>query len=214
MQIFFARLLRQGKVAQTGEKHRKRPVFPLLCGGERWYTAREADREPLFKEVTIMKKLRKTALVVLAAAALTVNAAGAVRYNVPSAVPAQTQQQGTGTVASLTNAARAQNGLAALNTDSGLDRAAALRAEEIARSFSHTRPSGGSFASALSDSGVTYRSAGENIAYGQSSAAEVVRAWLASPGHRANILSGRYSRIGTASRNVNGTMYWVQVFAD
>ena len=41
-----------------------------------------------------------------------------------------------------------------------------------------------------------------------------MRAWLASPGHRANILAGRYSRIGAAAIEVNGTTYWVQLFAD
>lgn len=110
--------------------------------------------------------------------------------------------------------ARQQNGVALLEADSGLARAAAVRAQEISRSFSHTRPGGGSFVSALSESGVAYRSAGENIASGQSSADEVVRAWLASPGHRANILAGRYSRIGAAAIEVNGTTYWVQLFAD
>ena len=128
---------------------------------------------------------------------------------------AQTQTESrAGSVIRLTNAARQQNGVALLEADRGLARAAAVRAQEISRSFSHTRPGGGSFVSALSESGVVYRSAGENIASGQSSADEVVRAWLASPGHRANILAGRYSRIGAAAIEVNGTTYWVQLFAD
>ena len=89
-----------------------------------------------------------------------------------------------------------------------------MRAREIARSFSHTRPSGASFSSALSESGVTYLRAGENIASGQKSASEVVNAWMNSPGHRANILNSSYSRIGSASVNIDGTLYWVQLFAD
>lgn len=89
-----------------------------------------------------------------------------------------------------------------------------MRAREIARSFSHTRPSGASFSSALSESGVSYLRAGENIAYGQKSASEVVNAWMNSPGHRANILNSSYSRIGSASVNIDGTFYWVQLFAD
>ena len=91
---------------------------------------------------------------------------------------------------------------------------AAVRAREIARSFSHTRPSGASFSSALSESGVSYLRAGENIASGQKSASEVVNAWMNSPGHRANILNSSYSRIGSASVNIDGTLYWVQIFAD
>ena len=103
---------------------------------------------------------------------------------------------------------------AALVEDGALSEAAAVRAREIARSFSHTRPSGASFSSALSESGVSYLRAGENIASGQKSASEVVNAWMNSPGHRANILNSSYSRIGSASVNIDGTLYWVQLFAD
>ncbi len=117
-------------------------------------------------------------------------------------------------VVRLTNIARTQNGYAALTEDSALSKAAAVRAREIASSFSHTRPSGSSFSSVLSENGVSSRRAGENIASGQKSASEVVNAWMNSSGHRANILSSSYSRIGTASVNVNGTLYWVQLFAD
>ena len=109
---------------------------------------------------------------------------------------------------------RTQYGYAALVEDGALSDAAAVRAREIARSFSHTRPSGASFSSALSESGVTYLRAGENIASGQKSASEVVNAWMNSPGHRANILNSSYSRIGSASVNIDGTLYWVQLFAD
>ena len=101
-----------------------------------------------------------------------------------------------------------------LDCETVLSEAAAVRAREIARSFSHTRPSGASFSSALSESGVSYLRAGENIASGQKSASEVVNAWMNSPGHRANILNSSYSRIGSASVNIDGTHYWVQLFAD
>lgn len=165
-----------------------------------------------------MSRIKKIVFAALAAAALT-GAAGAVHLDRPvqgsSSVSASIQSSSAASeVVRLTNSARSQNGYAALIEDGALSDAAAVRAREIARSFSHTRPSGASFSSALSESGVSYLRAGENIASGQKSASEVVNAWMNSPGHRANILNSSYSRIGSASINIDGTLYWVQLFAD
>lgn len=165
-----------------------------------------------------MSRIKKIVFAALTAAALT-GAAGAVHLDRPvqgsSSVSAGIQSSSAASeVVRLTNSARSQNGYAALVEDGALSEAAAVRAREIARSFSHTRPSGASFSSALSESGVSYLRAGENIAYGQKSASEVVNAWMNSPGHRANILNSSYSRIGSASVNIDGTFYWVQLFAD
>ena len=165
-----------------------------------------------------MSRIKKIVFAALAAAALT-GAAGAVHLDRPvqgsSSVSASIQSSSAASeVVRLTNSARSQNGYAALVEDGALSEAAAVRAREIARSFSHTRPAGASFSSALSESGVSYLRAGENIASGQKSASEVVNAWMNSPGHRANILNSSYSRIGSASVNINGTLYWVQLFAD
>ena len=165
-----------------------------------------------------MSRIKKIVFAALAAAALT-RAAGAVHLDRPvqgsSSVSAGIQSSSAASeVVRLTNSARSQNGYAALVEDGALSEAAAVRACEIARSFSHTRPSGASFSSALSESGVSYLRAGENIASGQKSASEVVNAWMNSPGHRANILNSSYSRIGSASVNIDGTLYWVQLFAD
>ena len=165
-----------------------------------------------------MSRIKKIVFAALAAAALT-GAAGAVHLDRPvqgsSSVSAGIQSSSAASeVVRLTNSARSQNGYAALVEDGALSEAAAVRAREIARSFSHTRPSGASFSSALSESGVSYLRAGENIASGQKSASEVVTAWMNSPGHRANFLNSSYSRIGSASVNIDGTLYWVQLFAD
>lgn len=165
-----------------------------------------------------MNRIKKIVFAALAAAALT-GAAGAVHLDRPvqgsSSVSAGIQSSSAASeVVRLTDSVRSQNGYAALVEDGALSDAAALRAREIARSFSHTRPSGASFSSALSESGVSYLRAGENIASGQKSASEVVNAWMNSPGHRANILNSSYSRIGSASVNIDGTLYWVQLFAD
>lgn len=165
-----------------------------------------------------MSRIKKIVFAALAAAALT-GVAGAVHLDRPvqgsSSVSAGIQSSSAASeVVRLTNSARSKNGYAALVEDGVLSEAAAVRAREIARSFSHTRPSGASFSSALSESGVSYLRAGENIASGQKSASEVVNAWMNSPGHRANILNSSYSRIGSASVNIDGTLYWVQLFAD
>lgn len=59
---------------------------------------------------------------------------------------------------------------------------------------------------------MTYRTAGENIAYGQSTPAEVMNGWMNSSGHRANILKSDFKEIGIAAFYKNGRYYWVQLF--
>lgn len=114
----------------------------------------------------------------------------------------------------LVNAARAQNGLSALTLDAAMSRAASVRASELAKNFSHTRPNGARGLTALAEAGVSYRAAGENIAAGQQTAQAVMSAWMNSSGHRANILSSQYSRLGVGQTVINGRTYWVQLFAD
>ena len=112
------------------------------------------------------------------------------------------------------NAARAKNGLSALTLDANMNRAAAVRAAELAQSFSHTRPNGSRGLTALNEAGVSYRTAGENIASGQQTAQAVVSAWMNSSGHRANILSSSFGRMGVGQATIGGRTYWVQLFAD
>lgn len=114
----------------------------------------------------------------------------------------------------LVNKARSQNGLAALTLDKSLCAAAEIRAKEIVRSFSHTRPDGTSCFTVLKESGISYRAAGENIAYGQRSASAVMNAWMNSSGHRANILSKNFGKVGVACFIYGGTRYWVQLFTN
>ena len=115
-------------------------------------------------------------------------------------------------VVRLVNEERAKYGLAALIQDDGAQNVAHVRAKEIVQSFSHTRPDGSSCFTAASDLGVTYRSAGENIAYGYATPAQVVNGWMNSEGHRKNILSASYTKIGVGSYSANGVMYWSQFF--
>ena len=90
--------------------------------------------------------------------------------------------------------------------------AAQVRAAETVQSFSHTRPNGSSFSTALTEAGVSYTRSGENIAYGQSTPQQVVQAWMNSSGHRANILNGSFTTIGVGYTVVGGTAYWAQLF--
>ncbi len=118
----------------------------------------------------------------------------------------------TAQVVQLVNQERAKAGLAPLQVDTRVETAAAVRAQEIERSFSHTRPDGSSFDSALRQSGASFNGAGENIAYGQRTPEEVMKGWMNSQGHRANIL-GNYTSIGVGyHQNSAGTGYWTQLF--
>ena len=115
-------------------------------------------------------------------------------------------------VLKLVNQERAKAGLPALTTTPALTAAANVRAKEIAKSFSHTRPDGQNFGSALKDQGISYRSAGENIAYGQKTPQEVMNAWMNSSGHRANIMNTGFGKIGIGVYQINGVYYWTQEF--
>ena len=115
-------------------------------------------------------------------------------------------------VVALVNAERAKHGLSALKADSRVQQAAQVRAAETVQSFSHTRPNGSSFSTALTEAGVSYTRSGENIAYGQSTPQQVVNAWMNSSGHRANILNSGFTTIGVGYTVVNGTAYWAQLF--
>ncbi|MBO5112581.1 MAG: hypothetical protein J6C12_04450 [Lachnospiraceae bacterium] len=116
-------------------------------------------------------------------------------------------------VVRLVNEERAKAGLPALAIDVNTEAAALVRAKEIKQSFSHTRPNGTQFATALKEQGVNYRGAGENIAWGQRTPKAVMQAWMNSDGHRANILNPKFTKIGVGHyQDANGTNYWTQLF--
>lgn len=116
-------------------------------------------------------------------------------------------------VVALVNAERAKAGLNALTLDTEIASAALVRAKETEISFSHTRPDGRHFSTALSDSGISFRGAGENIAWGQKTPEEVMNGWMNSEGHRANILNPNFTKIGVGYyQNSAGRNYWTQLF--
>lgn len=114
----------------------------------------------------------------------------------------------------LVNIERSKAGLSALSTNTTLKAAADKRAREIKVSFSHTRPDGSKFSTALQEYGISYRTAGENIAYGQRTPQEVVSGWMNSPGHRANILNSGFGKIGIGVYQAGGVIYWTQLFTN
>ena len=104
------------------------------------------------------------------------------------------------------NRERTKRGLSRLRESAELDRAAAVRARELTRSFGHTRPDGTRWTT------VSRSALGENIARGQKTADKVMAAWMSSAGHRGNILRGGFGSIGVCAYMYNGVTYWVQLF--
>lgn len=116
-------------------------------------------------------------------------------------------------VVKLVNQERTKAGLNAVTLDKTIASAALVRAKEIETSFSHTRPNGSKFSTALTEQGVTFKGAGENIAWGQKSPEAVMQAWMNSEGHRANILNKNFTKIGVGYyQNASGRNFWTQLF--
>ena len=115
-------------------------------------------------------------------------------------------------VVDLTNAERAKQGLPALKVDTELSKVARIKSEDMQKNhyFDHTSPTYGSPFDMMKQFGISYKSAGENIAQGQRTPEEVVQAWMNSAGHRANILNNGYTHIGVGY--VESGNYWTQEF--
>ncbi len=118
-------------------------------------------------------------------------------------------------VVELVNAERAKAGVAPLSLDSSVSNAARTKSQDMATNnyFSHTSPTYGSAGNMLSKFGIKYTAWGENIASGQKTPQEVVTAWMNSQGHRENILSSTFTKIGVGyATNSKGYAYWTQIF--
>lgn len=115
-------------------------------------------------------------------------------------------------VLTLTNVEREKNGLAPLQLDVKLSEVAREKSNDMAKNgyFDHQSPTYGSPFDMMKQFGITYRTAGENIAMGQRTPAEVVDAWMNSEGHRANILNKDYTHIGIGY--IENGNYWTQQF--
>lgn len=115
-------------------------------------------------------------------------------------------------VVRLVNEARRNNGIGELTYNWELSRVARYKSQDMKDNsyFSHTSPTYGSPFRMIKSFGISYRTAGENIAKGQASPAAVVNAWMSSPGHRANILNPAFTEIGVGY--VADGRYWTQMF--
>ena len=114
----------------------------------------------------------------------------------------------------ITNNYRSLVGVSSLTLDSSLVEAASIRAKELSDSFSHTRPNGSSCFTVLSELGISYGTAGENIAAGYSSSQSVMEGWRFSSGHYQNIISSKFKKIGIGVNIINNQYYWVQIFSN
>lgn len=112
----------------------------------------------------------------------------------------------------LVNEIRQKNGLKALSYDWELSRVARFKSQDMKdnRYFAHSSPVYGTPFQMIRNFGISFRSAGENIARGYSTPQAVVNGWMNSSGHRANILNAGYTHIGVGY--VSGGNYWTQMF--
>jgi uncharacterized YkwD family protein len=120
-------------------------------------------------------------------------------------------------VAELVNIERQKAGLSALTFDQSVSNVARTKSKDMAANnyFAHQSPTYGSAGDMLTRFGIKWSAWGENIASGQRTPEAVVTAWMNSSGHRANILSANFSKIGVGyAVNSNGTPYWTQIFTN
>lgn len=118
-------------------------------------------------------------------------------------------------VIELVNAARAKEGLSPLTKDTTLTNLSNIRSKEAATLFSPQRPDGTSWFTVLMQNNVSCTEAAENIAAGQNTPEAVVKAWMDSPSHRANIMNSNYNKIGVScyvDQNAQYRYYWEQLF--
>lgn len=110
------------------------------------------------------------------------------------------------------NIERGKEGIGPVTMNQALRSAAAVRAVEIVDKFSHERPNGERWATAIK---IPYKCAGENIAAGQRTAERVVQAWMNSESHRKNLMNPRYTEVGVACYHDPDQAYryyWDQLF--
>ena len=115
-------------------------------------------------------------------------------------------------VVRLVNEQRAKHGLGPLTQNWQLSRVARYKSQDMSENwyFSHTSPTYGSPFQMIKSFGISYRTAGENIARGYTTPQAVVEAWMNSAGHRANILNASFTEIGVGY--VASGRYWTQMF--
>lgn len=113
-------------------------------------------------------------------------------------------------VLDLVNQERSKAGLSSLSMNNELSNMAMVKAQDMYNNnyFDHNSPTYGSPFDMMKEFGISYKTAGENIANGQTTPKQVMNDWMNSPGHKANILHSSFTHIGIAFYNNE----WVQEF--
>jgi uncharacterized YkwD family protein len=136
----------------------------------------------------------------------------------PAPAPVQTSGEFSAyqqEVLNIVNKERTSRGLSALKFNTEVSKVATLKSQDMIDKgyFDHNSPTYGSPFDMMKQFGITYRSAGENIAMGQRTPQEVMTAWMNSEGHRKNILNSSFTEIGIGiAKDKNGRLYWTQMF--
>jgi uncharacterized protein YkwD len=151
---------------------------------------------------------------VIVGAALTVLAPAPTWAQAPTA---DALKQMEGQVFALVNLRRTSAGFRAYTRSVELDAAARRQSLDMATTgnFDHTGTDGSSPFDRIQAAGYNFTTAGENIAAGQETAADVMDSWMNSPGHRANIMHADYKEIGISVVFQEGSefgFYWTQTF--
>lgn len=118
-------------------------------------------------------------------------------------------------VLSIVNEERRKAGLPRLAPQAQLAQAARAYSTDMATRnfFSHYSPEGTTVADRVALAGYGFAVVGENVAWGQKDARQVMNAWMASRGHKANILSPAYTEIGVGvAADKRGNLVWTQNF--
>ncbi len=142
---------------------------------------------------------------------------GALRISSGDSVLAEIRDISASGIIQATNKARNDNGVTALLVENQkLNASARIKLEDMfsKQYFEHVSPNGIGIENLAAEVGYDYIIIGENLALGTfKTSAEIVKAWMNSPGHRANILNERYSEIGIAAGkgNFEGNTVWVAV---
>ncbi|WP_199833263.1 CAP domain-containing protein, partial [Streptomyces luridiscabiei] len=131
----------------------------------------------------------------------------------PPPAPAPPASVG-GQVLQIVNAERAKEGCGPVTSNDLLATAAQRHSADMASRdyFSHTSPDGTDPGDRITAAGYRWSTYGENIAKGQRTPADVMKSWMDSPGHRANILNCSFKEMGIGKQDSGGGPVWTQKF--
>ncbi|MFJ3436851.1 sigma-70 family RNA polymerase sigma factor [Streptomyces cyaneofuscatus] len=131
----------------------------------------------------------------------------------PAPAPAPPASEG-GQVLQIVNTERAKEGCGPVTSNDLLATAAQRHSADMASRdyFSHTSPDGTDPGDRITAAGYRWSTYGENIAKGQRTPADVMRSWMDSPGHRANILNCSFKEMGIGKVDSGGGPVWTQKF--